>query len=270
MLIAASALTGFFSCDEDKDDLSDVAILVSPKAETGVVLFSGEKARYQLDFYTTHERVSRMKVRSFNAVEGELTLLDTTFAAKPSTYDFIYTAPYVSRDSIDVLLTFEAWDDAGSQCEVRRNVTVKSQSAIIAEKSGIVLWSPQSGRADALSFSDPSQTFNWRSSPDSVNADIYLTANDGFTLLSLRSNTKAKLVRNNSFDYASATALGTQIVYESSRRSDLIDQLNTNDIILVGHDSRAEGIIRIQNIIRSDDTDECCVQIAFKGIASFN
>lgn len=266
MLFAASLFLGLSSCNEDQKELSDVAILVSPSAETGVAIASGEKARYQLDLHTTHDKVTRLKVRSFNAVEGELTQLDTTFATKLTTYDFIYTAPHVSRDSLEVLLTFEAWDNAGNRCEVRRTLTVKNQSVVIAEKSGIVLWSPASGRSDALSFSDPSQTFSWQHSPDSIRADIYLLADESFTSLSLLSNTKAKLVRNNSFDYASATALSIQAVYESSYRSDRVDQLRINDIILVGHNNRAEGVFHIQNIIRGDNPDDYCVQLAFKGI----
>jgi len=266
MLFAASLFLGLSSCNEDQKELSDVAILVSPNAGTRMVTASGEKTRFQLEFYTTHDRVSRLKVRSFDSVEGDLMQLDTTFATKPTTYDFIYTAPYVSRDSLEVLLTFEAWDNVGNRCEVHRTLIIKNQSVVIAEKSGIVLWSPFSGRSDALSFSNPSQTFSWQHSPDSINADIYLLTDESFTSLSLLSNTKAKMVRNNNFDYASATALSIQVVYESSYRSDLVDQLRINDIILVGHNNRAEGVFRIQNIIRNDNPEDYCVQLAFKGI----
>jgi hypothetical protein len=266
LLAASLFLSLTTSCGEDQKELSDVAILVSPKAEARVAIVSGEKARYQIEFFTTHQQVTRLKVRSFNAVEGELVLKDTTFASKPTIYDFVYAAPFVSRDSLEVLLTFEAWDNEGHKCDVRRTLMIKNQSVIIAEKSGIVLWSPQSGRSDALSFDSPSQTFSWQHSPDSVRADLYLTADADFQTLDFQSNTKAKFIRNNSFDYASATALTIQAVYESSYRSDRIDQLQINDIILVGHSQQAEGVLRIQNIIRQGSEADRCIQLAFKGI----
>lgn len=252
------------SCNEDEHDVSDVALIISPLASTKVELQSGDKYNYQCDLYTTHNYVKRLSVKSTDALSGDAVLLDTTFTENTSTYNFIYTAPQLDRDSLEVKLTFNAWDDAGNKCEVKRELKVKNKQVLLAEKSGIVLYASATGRPDALWFYDPSQTFNWKNSPDSVKADMYIVTDD-FSLVDLRSKTAAKFVRNNSFDYAAATSLSIQAVYAGSVRTDVVNDLRTNDIILVGHDNKAEGVFRVSNIIRTDTDNERCLQLAFKG-----
>lgn len=71
------------------------------------------------------------------------------------------------------------------------------------------------------------------------------------------------MVRINSFDYAAASALSIQNVFESSRLENQITNLKINDIILVGHDKRAQGVLHITNIIRTG-TDEERVLFIFR------
>jgi hypothetical protein len=266
MLLFAVAFALIVGCDEEKKELSDVAIIIKPTQSDTVTLSSGDKVRYTIDLHTTHQRVGRLAISSFDPVRGKVHIVDTLFNSKVSTYYFDYTAPAVNRDSLSVTLTFEAWDDQNNQCSTTRTLLVRNASHLIDEKTGIVLRAAESGMPDALSFANPSQTFSWKNSPDSVRADVYLVADASFARLSLHSNTKAKLVRINSFDYPAATAVSVQAVYESSLRSDWVDDLRTNDIILVGHEARAEGVLRIVNIIREGDSNERCLQLAFKGI----
>ena len=134
--------------------------------------------------------------------------------------------------------------------------------------TGIVLHAPESALPDAFALSHPSQTFCRQTSPDSLSADVCLLASPDFDLLTLASNTKAKMVRINTFDYPAATAASIQAVYQSQRRSDQIDNLRINDIILIGHGEQAEGALHITNIVRTGLPEEHCVQLAFKGIST--
>lgn len=266
LLLMAAVLMAATACDEDKPELSDVAIIISPDMQDTVRIASGDKARYTVELHTLHDYVSRLCVSSFDAAYGKRELADVTFTEKQDIYYFDYTAPLVNRDSLSVVLTFEAWDNTGNKCETTRQVVVKNSAHLLDEMTGVVLRAADSNWPDAFFFANPSQTFSWQHSPDSVIADIYLVSNEDFSQLSFHSNTKAKMVRINNFDYPAATAVGLQTVYESSLRSDWVDDLRTNDIILVGHDSQAEGVLRITNIIRTGDDNERCVQLAFKGI----
>lgn len=256
-----------FSCDDDTPEESDVAVFVTPSSTEDVTLQSGDKYIYECGLYTKHNYVSRLRVKSTDNFSGETTLLDTAFTERTSSYSFVYNAPIIDRDSLSVTLTFNAWDDNGNKCEVKRKLTIKNRQVLIAEKSGIVLYSPQTGRPNALKFSLPSQTFDWKNSPDSVNADLFIET-ETFDVVNFRSNTAAKFVRNNSFDYPAATALSIQAVYSGSVRTDKIEDIRTNDIILVGHNSTAEGVFRVANVIRTGADAERCLQLAFKGVVS--
>lgn len=261
-------LLGLYSCDEDMPEESDVAVFVYPESSEEVVVSAGDKQIYKCDLYTKHSYVRQLKVRSTDPLSGETVLLDTTFTESVSSCNFVYVAPLIDRDSINVTLTFNAWDNEGNKCEVNRKLTVKSKQVLIGEKSGIVLYSSASGFPDALCFSDPSQTFSWENSADSVKADMFIET-ETFENVNLRSKTIAKFVRNNSFDYAAASSLSIQAVYVGSVRVDNIDDLRINDIVLVGHGSNAEGVFRVANVIRTGTDSERCLQIAFKSVANY-
>lgn len=264
-MAAALCAVCLFSCDDDVPDASDVAVIVTPVASTEVVVQSGDKYIYKCDLYTTHSYVKRLTVKSTDTFMGEIVQLDTTFTEATNSCNFVYVAPQIDRDSLDVSLTFNGWDNEGNKCEVKRKLMIKNEQVLVGEKSGIVLFAPSSGHPDALWFPEPSQTFSWKNSPDSVKADMYIVT-DNFSLVDLHSNTAAKFVRNNTFDYAAATALSIQAVYAGSVKTDLVNDLRINDIVLVGHNDKAEGVFRVANVIRTGDVNERCLQLAFKGI----
>lgn len=253
-----------FSCDDDVKDESDVAVFIEPGASAKVVMSSGDKYRYHLDFYTTHDRVQRLSVTSFDQYQGEIVVKDTSWNARTDSYDFIYTAPFIDRDSLQIRLTFNAWDNEGNKCEAVRTLLVLNKQVLMAEQSGIVLWNTETGRPDALMFQSPSKTYNLLATPDSADADMFIDTDREFENVRVKTNTGAKFVRNNSFDYAAATMVSLQSVYSGSRHDDMIDNLRVNDIVLVGHGDRAEGVFRVANIIRTGEADERCVQLSFK------
>lgn len=260
-------LVGFASCDEDTPDESDVAVIITPTTDEDVTVESGDKYIYKVELYTKHKKVERLRIKSKDVFLGERTLVDTLFVDKESSYSFVYDAPSTDRDSLNVTLTFNAWDDEGNICEVERRLIVKNKQVLIGEKSGIVLYNPNTGKPDALCMTDPSQTFNWQNSPDSVKADIYIEADNTFNNVAIKSRTATKFVRNNSFDYASATTFTIQAVYSSSVKTDNVDDIRINDIIIAGHGITAEGVFRIVNVARVERENEQCIQLAFKSIA---
>lgn len=267
IVIAAVSAIMLFSCNEDLKEASDVAMFITPGASAEVSLSSGDVVRYKVDFYTTSDYVSKFKIESFDSYLGNIIHKDTTFNEKVSSLNFDFRAPATDRDSLPVTLTFSAWDNKGHKCEATRTLIIKNKQILSDEKNGIVLWKPGNNLPDALSFSDPSQTFCMADTPDSARADLYITCDDSFENISLLSNTKAGFVRNNNFNYAEATAISIQSVYSGSRFDDVIRDLRVNDIILVGHNKIAEGVFRVHNIIRTGNNNEKCIQLAFKGIS---
>lgn len=257
----------FVMCTEDVPDLSDVAIFVSPKADSTVVLESGQKAQYKLDISTPNKYISRFTISSFDSENGSVMLLDSICDTDKINYSYIYTAPEIDTDSLKVEIKFTAQDENGNNAEILRLLMIKNRMVSVAEKSGIVLYGPHSGMPDALSFEDVSQTFVLATSPDSLSADVYIAADESFSKITWKSKTKTKFIRNNTFNYVSATASSINSVYQSSIREDQIDNIQINDIILVGHDDSADGVFQVKNIIRNNEYENvACMQLSFKGI----
>lgn len=273
LLLAATMLC---SCNDYTKDPTDVALFIKPYASDTLKLKAGENALYEIEFHTVHNYISRLQVVSFDAVQNTRTVKDTAFSAAQEKFELIYTAPYLNKDTTLVKLTFKGWDDAGSSEQTNRYLFVIGQQILLQEQTGIVLWSPESGRPNAFAFASPSQPFCYtphtsadeEENADDETADIYMVTNSDFTLVSVKSSTNAKFVRNNSFDYATATANSIQAVYESSRREDGVNNLKVNDIILVGHGSTAEGVMAVTNIVRDGSDEERSIRLSFKGVVA--
>ena len=252
------------SCNENAREATDVALFITPKAGEKVTLNSGEKVCYTIELHTTHNYISRLQMSSFDAQYGNQLLKDTLLDEALDIFQYEYTAPVFKTDTAIVELQFKGWDDAGSMGQVTRKVEVASRQILSDELTGIVLTEDN----NAIAFDAPSQSFNYPESPDSAYADLYFIADEKFANIVIRSNTVAKFVRNNSFDYATATANSIQTVYESSRRSDYVSDLRVNDIIIVGHGTTAEGVFSVTNIVREGLPGERSIRLSFKKVSS--
>ena len=266
-LLAVFTSVLFVMCVESGPELSNVAIFVSPRPDSLVVLESGQKVRYELKISTPNDRVSQFVISSFDEENGAVMLMDSVCDADRVNYKFIYTAPEIEAENLNVELEISAKDNLGNSAEVRCPLIVKNKLVLIPEKTGITLYGSQSVKANALSFTDVSQTYNLSVSPDSLLADLYVQTDENFDKITWESNTGTKFVRVNAFNYAMATAKGINTVYQSSVRGDQVENIQTNDIILVGHGDIADGVFIVYNVIRkTGDDNDPKIQLGFKGV----
>lgn len=252
------------ACDDATRPLSDLAMVIKPALNDTVEVSAGEYVEYAITYHNSNGgKVNHLAVSSFDQVQGQKNLLDRNYSEGETNDTYFYQAPQTSRDTLLVTLTFEAADSEGATSVIKRYVKVCSQQVLLDERGPIVLYLSE-GRRDAFSFADPTQTFDHVLSADSARADLFVDVDEAGAIM-FGSNTKAKFVRYNDYDYASATAVGLQTVFASSRRDDGVTMLSINDIVLVGHGDLAEGVLFVSNIIRqSDDTD--CLHLSFKGL----
>ena len=254
------------SCTNNSDEISPLALFVRPTQEANLtVLQSGEFKPFLLKFYTTGDFARHLSIKAFNTITGERVLLDSTFETKCDSMRYIYRAPELNVDSVVETISFYTYNNE-SNAEAVRKVAIVKKFLLLQELTGIILRNQDENLGNAMSFKSPSQIFCIKNSPDSIVADLYLECADEFDKLSFKSRTDTKFARYNNFDYPTATALTIQNVFESSNLHDEIYDLKTNDIILVGHGSQADGVILITNIIKSGANTEKCVQLSFKGI----
>lgn len=265
-LLSALALMLFVRCDDQEQELSDVAVFVSPGKDTAVSLYAGEKALYEVSLSTSHDYVASYKVTSFDPVSGLNVLLDSPCDKKNYSFQFAFTAPELESESCEITLTFEATDNRGNQADVKRSITVMNRSMTMAEKTGILLFMPGTGLPDALSLADVSVPFSLADSPTPEAADIYIDMPDDSGNITWRSNTQTKFVRYNQFNYANATASSIRSVFKNSVRTDYVSDIVTNDIILAGHGEEAQGVFYVVNVIRGASSNSEFIQLNYKGI----
>lgn len=255
------------SCSSEPSDLSDVAVFVTPANDQKVELRSGEKQIYDLKISTIHDFVKSLTITSFDKQNGEKILFEETYNEKSLNTTFVYTAPEILSEEAEVTLTFTVKDNLGNQNKATRKVTVVNNLVFLPQRTGIVLYSPFTGRPDALSLSDVSRPFNLADSRVPETADIYIDSNPTFTEVNWSSNTQTQFIRMNNFNYANATAIGLQAVYESSNRMDKITDIKVNDIIIVGHGKTVQGVFMVTNILR-DSSEANHMIVNYKGIIS--
>lgn len=262
LLLPAFILAG---CEDDDDpkDATDVAFFVSPTALKTITMRSGDKQLFDIELHTLHNYISRFLVVSTDAMQGQRTLADEHWTSALDKWQYEYTAPVLDRDSLDITLTFTAWDDAGSKGETTRRIHVVNSSPLMGERTGIVLYGG-AGLPNGLAFADPSQTFYANADMEPVRADMYIDAEAGIGHATVRTATDARFVRFNSFDYAAATGQTLQTAFAGARRDNIVGELRLNDIVLVGHADRAEGVFRVSNIVKTEGEE--CLTISFKGI----
>ena len=261
------ALAAMVGCDE-KVNLSDVVILATPKADT--TMSSGDKMLYHMRLFTIHDYVDGLTISSLDIEHGNVVCLDTSFVGKSKELelDFMYTAPRVNKEELDVELTFVVRDNLGNTSKVLRNVKVKNRSLMVAEKSGIILYAHNADLPNSLLLSDVSQPFVASHAPDSLKADLWLNPDGNPDGITWESETGLKFVRHNDFNYTTATAESLQATYLASRRYDAVSDVSVNDIIIVGHEDLVEGVFFVNNILSGSGFQGKCLQLSFKGVVA--
>lgn len=268
LLWLCMALTVFTSCNDDTDhDLSDIALIITPSAADSIAMQSGEKQLFAMKYYVnTGGRVDRLQVKSLDAENGEQILEDTIYSEAVKEAVFMYVAPQTSKEQLSVKLTFVITETNGSKTQQTRTVMVNNKLLMLQELGPVVLYMA-TDRADAIMFDSPTQTFDHALEGADRQADMYLdvdTLDGGGYALAFATATEARFVRANSFDYASASSNAIQTVYANSVREAKVYDLQTNDIVIVGHGAQAEGILFIQNVVRQGTDNELCLQMRYK------
>lgn len=268
LLCLCMTLSLISACDDDNtQDLSDIALIITPSQVDSINVQSGDKVLFNMQYYVnTGGRVNRLLVKSVDTEYGETMLLDTAYAETVTEATFLYVTPQSAKETLKVKLTFTIWETNGSKTQQTRTVTVTNKQLMMQELGPIVMFMA-TDKADAIMFNAPTQTFDHELESADRKADMFLnidTISPGNYVLSFLSSTQARFVRANSFDYASATTLAVQTIYTSSIRTAKVDDLQVNDIIIVGHEANAEGILFIQNIVRSGTDNDLCLQMRFK------
>jgi len=260
--IASFVLLG---CREDRSDATQVfVILQSGKYKQDSK--PGDKILYEISCSSLSSQLNRFSIRSFDVENGEKSCVDLVINEAKFNYTFVYDVPAFLNDSVEITLKVKAEDADRNFYELNLWVTVKGDIGLMPELSEIVLFSGSSRQRNAFSLKDPSQPFVMEYA-DPADIDIYDLPNeiDPETLSKeWHTNTDVRFAKANSFNYANATASGIRTSYISSVRQKFISDLKPNDIILIGRDDNACGVIMITDAVDNNGLDNDYYRFSIK------
>ncbi len=240
--ICLLSLFVFGSCSAD-DDASGVVLLVSQSARQAE---GGEKIYFDIEVRTIHSCIERLDIASFDASSGQRELLCECPGTDSYSTRYVYAAPILPVDSLNVELTFTASDACGCTRQAHRQLVVRNSAAPLVEKSGYSIYSPDSGRFDGFSLSELRSLKSSESDPAVVDFFVCPSPEESETLgREWRSLNGTKFAKVNNFNYAEASRASVVSLYENSRCDDFVGNLAIDDIILLGREKQAGGILKI-------------------------
>ena len=242
----------FVACSQK--DADDVIILVTPSAVTAESM-----SNVYFDIYarTIHDNVASIDVSSFDTTNGDQHLGTISADKKVFKERFPYRIPNITGDELKIDFTFRATDNLGNTMDCSVTIIAMGNTALLPENSGITLYSPHSGKNDALSLNPLRTLSSAIAEPKSV--DIFIYTDEAMPKNAIghewRSMTGVRFVRFNDFDYASANKQSVKSAYDGAAKNDNVANLQIDDIILVGRDKTALGVIKVVGIFDDEGCD---------------
>lgn len=223
----------------NEDDATVVAIYAEPSS---YLVQSGDKVYIDVHVSTLNSTLTDVSVSSFDPEYGKTEIFQTNPGAKKYKDRIVWEIPSMTSDTTSTEILISATDNAMEYNDLTIKLTVAgSSSVLLQERSGFTLHSPFSGKADAFSLVTLQPLDSASGSED---CDILFShdENVGTDILPLRWTSGSDVVfcRSNTYDYASASWASVQAVFMNSLRSDHVDELQIDDIILIGREQHAE------------------------------
>ena len=266
-LATITALFCFVSCEEDQSDATQVVVRLR-SGDTRQNAIPGDKILFEFYCVSMSSKLKSFSIKSLDIEYGEKVYVDVPKDEASFNYMFVYDVPAFTRDSVVVALKARADDFDNNHYELNLWVTVKDEFGLMPELSGVVLFSGSSHQRNAFSLLDPSQPFVMALA-DSASIDIYDFPNDiAPETLSRewRTNTDVRFAKANNLNYAGITASGIRASYASSVRQQFVSGLQVNDIILIGKNNVASGVIMITEVADNEETDNDFYRFSIKMI----
>ena len=234
-----------FLCNCNREDPSKVVILVSTNTPLTNVK-SGDSVLFHIHSSAVDAVVKNVTITGTDRQNGSIVLLDTLLNVEMSEFDYYYVVPEYDDDTITTALTFTAFSQKnGLTSSYTTSLKIENDygTYILVDYIEKIMYGCG---AYGLGFNLESMSSNiWI---DSLR-DIYDLCNPVDTTWMLSrtwgSNTGIKFVQFNYFNYEEATVQNIRTTFDMALKSDFIFNVQLGDVILIGRDDIALGVIRI-------------------------
>ena len=244
------ALTG---CMSEKD-ASDVVLLVSQSDWTAA---EGETVRFGIETWTIHDRLVSLDISSYDRKTGITELDSRPLDTERYTGEYIYRAPAIESEQEVLELIFSVTDNLGNTQKVSAFVTVVKEDGMLEESAtSVLMYSPDSGKPDGFSISTLQSLYVIAAQDTEV--DIYVPQNPDSDVLGKiwRSKSGLRFAKMTGVDYSTISASGLTALYANASKNDMVTDISTGDVILIGTDASAEGIILVTGVFDEAGTAE--------------
>ncbi|MBQ8968328.1 MAG: hypothetical protein IJ064_01145 [Bacteroidaceae bacterium] len=263
LLLALTVAFVLVSCEEDEYDsvyvemTSDVVptSVTSPDSTTSKlynIMYGGEA--YRLNLIAREMKkgmLNRVTVSTFDRERRQISVLDTTLSTTYFAMQLIYVAPEdLVADTTDISFTVSAYDNAGQSCHHEYHYKLVQKDVPLNSIQGIVMYAvEQDERPNGFSLSRqlPVRT----SLSDSTEVSIYASRSESDPdrlALEWRTLNGTYFVKNNAFDFSRATRKSVSAAYRSSVPYHVVGSLAVGDVVIVGNEEAALGIIKLQAV----------------------
>ena len=245
LLPLLAAMISFIACDSDD---GDTAILILSDSIVGSQTVQSSSILYISFSVTAYKAELRDFCVNATPQGGEReTLVDTTIGGRSFLYELEYNAPQYSEDTTIVTITASATDVDGNSQSTSCKVNVVASTKSLVEHGSFSLYTTEENdHANGFSFDRLSLVVV--SLTDSSEVDVYPYLDeakvDSLTCTLLGGN-NINFARAGSFDYSNATDRSVTNAYESMVYQSRIQNLTADDIILVGREDEALGVMKI-------------------------
>lgn len=244
-----------FCCACEDEEGSPIVILVTPGQQV-LDVKAGDKVIYTVETFANSGVIEHLGISSIDAEQGLIRLMDTSLNVARAKFDFQYIVPVMPEDSARINLKFESGNSHDYMSSVR-TLRVVGGDVLLQEESGYTLYSSTSSKADAFRISDSQLLFSGQEADSLLDIYDYHDLQEAAGTLSRewRSGSGVRFVRFNDFNYPLATESGIRKAYEEGIKYSSIRNIDADDIILVGRDGAALGVIKIMSVFDEDGTE---------------
>jgi hypothetical protein len=242
----------FLFCHCNRETTPRVSILVATN-DTLTDRTFGDSILFRIRSSAVNDVVKNVTITSNDLQRGYMLVLDTLLNRKVSEFDFHYVVSQYNFPT-NIELTFKAFLQSNVSTAFYKtlvNVVTDSPPPPPVVNYAIV-------HHEHLTMFGCGQAFDGfnlemlANVSGITNVDIYDTCDplDANRLLSKTwgSHTGVSFVRFNDFDYLAATSTSIQNVYDSGLKSDFLFDVEEGNIIIVGKNNQALGVIWIKLI----------------------
>jgi len=241
-LLIAICVFLFCSCST-QTDASDIQVIVRPDS---LVMHSEVEniIPFSINLKALNEPIISFQITQRTAKTGLIVLTDSVINTKSFFYNFQYIVP-TNIFERKIELSFIA-KTASDYSIISRHILLDSTNVALKESSAHVMYSASVLSNNAFSLKEREII----SYPlDSTLADIFdfhdTQKEKAILTCEWRTATEKRFARFNDFDYAEATVLSLQSSYANASKKTTVNQLKTNDIILVGDMTKAIAVLKI-------------------------